>query len=251
MIVSHRHKFVFIKTHKTAGSSLETALGRECGDRDIVSHMEDNLATDIPRNYGPSSRLGPAYRKLKIVRKLVSRHSPLLGAYYYEHMPAWRVRDLLGEQVWNSYFTFCFERNPWDKAVSYYLWKKHGPTGLQMEFADYIREKSHRLPLDAALYFDDGDDDEGASGGKDEGADGHRESRVLVDRVFEFRQLAEALAELRERLGLELPEPLPREKTGLARERSRYSSFYDSESEARIRELYSREIRLMGYQFEA
>ncbi len=229
MIISHKHRFIFVKTHKTAGSSLEVALAAECGDDDVVSHMEDNIATGVPRNYGPSSWLGGAYNRHKLVRKLVSRHSPLLGAFYYEHMPAWRIRELVGAETWNSYFTFCFERNAWDKVVSYYLWKKHGQQRPMLPFEEYIERKPHRLPIDHKLYCD---------------AEG-----VMVDRVFEFRELSAALAELRERLGLELPEPLPREKTGVAVERKPYTEYYDEGSRQMVAELFAREIALMGYRF--
>ncbi|MEE4110997.1 MAG: hypothetical protein V2I24_16710 [Halieaceae bacterium] len=229
MIVSHRHRFIFVKTHKTAGSSLEVALARECGPNDIVSHMEDNIASGLPRNYGPDSFLGPAYNRFKLLRKLIGRHSPLLGAFYYEHMPAWRIRELVGEQVWKSYFTFCLERDPWDKTVSYYLWKKHGQGRSMPDFATYVERKPHRLPIDSPLYCDDGG--------------------VIVDRIFEFRDLPAALAELRQRLGLELPEPLPREKTGVARERRPYREYYDEATRERVAALFAREIEIMGYRF--
>mgnify|MGYP003123864328 CR=1 FL=1 len=229
MIVSHRHRFIFVKTHKTAGSSLEVALARECGDGDIVSHMEDNIASGLPRNYGPTSALGPIYNRHKLLRKLLSRHSPLLGAFYYEHMAASRIRELVGEDVWNSYFTFCFERNPWDKVVSYYLWKKHGQHKPMLPFDEYIARKPHRLPRDSDLYWDD--------------------SGIMVDRVFEFRDLSAGLAELRERLGLELPEPLPREKTGVAMERRPYTEYYSDGSREAVARLFAREIETMGYTF--
>jgi len=29
-------------------------------------------------------------------------HHPSVG--YYEHMPAWRVKTYLGDEIWNSYF---------------------------------------------------------------------------------------------------------------------------------------------------
>lgn len=247
MIVSHKHRFIFVKTHKTAGSSLEVALAQECAAADIVTHMEDNIGSGVPRNYGPESWLGPAYNGSKWVRKLVDRHSPLLGAFYYEHMPASRIKKLVGEDVWDSYFTFCFERNPWDKAVSYYLWKQQGQGRDMPSFAQYIQNKPHRLPRDARLYFDDGDDIH-----SDIHSDKHvddRNSQILVDRVFEFRQLATALQELRERLNLKLPEPLPREKTGVAVKRKPYQDYYDERSKTRIAELFSREIELMDYQF--
>lgn len=230
MIISHRHRFIFVKTHKTAGSSLEVALARECGEDDIVSHMEDNIASGIPRNYGPSSRWGRGYNDSKLLRKVIDRHSPLLGAFYYEHMPAWRISELLGQEVWASYFTFCFERNPWDKTVSYYLWKKHGQEKSMPAFADYVERKAHRLPVDSKLYCDD--------------------KGAMVDRIYEFRELGSALAELRERLGLALPEPLPREKTGVAAERKHYSEYYDARSREQVARLFRREIALMGYTFE-
>ena len=231
MIISHEHRFIFVKTHKTAGSSLEVALARECAAGDIVSHMEDNIASGLPRNYGPSSALGASYNRFKLVRKIVNRHSPLLGAYYYEHMPASRIRQLVGEEVWSSYFTFCFERNPWDKSVSYYLWKTEGQGKSLPEFSEYVRRKSHRLPVDSQLYCD-------AQG-------------PIVDRVFEFRNLSSALSELRERLGLSIPEPLPREKTGVASSRKPYSAYYDDKTRDAIATLFRREIALFDYRFES
>lgn len=39
MIVCHEHKFIFIKTRKTAGTSAEIALSQHCGTRDIITPM--------------------------------------------------------------------------------------------------------------------------------------------------------------------------------------------------------------------
>ncbi len=230
MIVSHEHRFIFVKTHKTAGSSLEIALARGCGPDDIVSHMEDNIDSGGPRNYGPTSVLGPLYNSSRLLRKLVHRHSPLLGAFYYEHMPAWRIRELLGAETWNSYFTFCFERNPWDKVVSYYYWKLYGQGRPMPEFGDWLQRKTHRLPVDSPLYCD---------------ADGE----VLVDKIYEYRDLSAALEDLRQRTGLELAEPLPREKAEIAPERRPYTEFYDDAGREQVARLFAREIELMGYRF--
>lgn len=230
MIVSHKYQFIFIKTHKTAGSSLEMALGPLCGPDDIVTHMETNLDSGVPRNYGPTSALGAYYNKYKVVRKLVGRHSRWLGAYYYEHMPAWRVRELVGEDVWRSYFKFCVERNPWDKVVSYYLWKSYGQGKKMPSFSDYVTHKTHRLPANAKLYFD-GD-------------------KLLVDNVYEFSRLGEMLADLRGRLGIDIHEPLPREKTGIKVDRKPFAEYYNQKTRAIIARVFSKEIELMGYQFD-
>ena len=37
MIISHEHKFIFIKTAKTGGSTIENILGNHLGDKDVAS----------------------------------------------------------------------------------------------------------------------------------------------------------------------------------------------------------------------
>jgi len=229
MIVSHRHRFIFIKTHKTAGSSLEMALGALCDAGDIVTHMETNIDSGIPRNYHSKPWLGNWYDRSRWVRKLIPRHSTFLGHYFYEHMPAWRVRELVGEDIWGSYFKFCFERNPWDKVVSYYLWKTLGQEKDLPNFRDYVMRKSHRLPLDANLYCD--------------------QDQLLVDKVYEFRELSGAISDLRDKLAVELYEPLPAEKVGIKPDRKAYADYYNDETKQQVANLYAREIKLMGYQF--
>ena len=62
--------------------------------------------------------------------------------------------DFVGDDIWNSYYKFCFERNSWAKVVSYYNWKKCGKARRRVPaFRDYVLKKSHRLPKDANLYF--------------------------------------------------------------------------------------------------
>ena len=39
MIISHKWKFIFIKTQKCAGSSVERALAPVCGPRDILTKV--------------------------------------------------------------------------------------------------------------------------------------------------------------------------------------------------------------------
>ncbi len=45
MIISHKHKFIFIKTRKTSGTSMEISLSQFCGDDDIITPItyEDEL----------------------------------------------------------------------------------------------------------------------------------------------------------------------------------------------------------------
>ena len=41
MIISHSHRFIFIKSEKTAGTSIEAALSAHCSGDDIVTPIND------------------------------------------------------------------------------------------------------------------------------------------------------------------------------------------------------------------
>lgn len=230
MIISHRYKFIFIKTHKTAGSSMEMALASMCGANDIVTPMESNWGTGIPRNFHDGRPLARAYFRHKILRKCINRNSPMLGPWYYEHMAATRVRKLIGEEIWQSYHKFCFERNPWAKVVSYHNWKRHGQGRIVPEFREWVMQKTHRLPLDARLYFDG--------------------EQCLMDEVIDYSDFKSGFARVCEKLGLPYDGNMPREKTGVHQQQGmHYRDYYDEETQARVAECFRREIQMMDYQF--
>lgn len=230
MIISHQHKFIFIKTHKTAGSSMEMALAPLCGPDDIITPMESNAKSSIPRNYHEKHILGRLYAQSRLIRKCIPRHCPLLGAWYYEHMPALRVRELVGEKIWNSYKTFCYERNPWAKVVSYYNWKKNGQGRKMPTFEEYVMKKSHRLPIDARLYFDG--------------------EHSIVDEVYDYQSFEITFPQVCEKLGIPLSGSIPKEKTGVKQEKTGgYQEYYNDETREHVGRLFSREIDLMGYTF--
>jgi len=39
MIISHKHKFIYIKCRKTAGTSIEMSLSKLCGPQDIITPL--------------------------------------------------------------------------------------------------------------------------------------------------------------------------------------------------------------------
>lgn len=229
MIISHRYRFIFIKTHKTAGSSMEMALGPLCGPEDIITPMESNAGSGIPRNFHENSLLGRTYARSRLFRKCLHRHSPQLGGWYYEHMPATRVRQLVSEEVWNGYHKFCFERNPWDKVVSYYNWKKFGQRKPMPDFKTWVMEKTHRLPADASLYFDG--------------------EQCLMDEVLEYHQFIPRFEALCGKLGIPFDGVMPREKTNITKEKIDFRTYYDDETREKVGSKFQREISHMNYVF--
>lgn len=132
MIISHKHKFIFIKTMKTAGSSLEIHLSKFCGSKDVFTSMsyENHSGQNCRSYFNPIADIGEfglkeAFKNLKRKRR------------YYNHMPAWLIKDRIGKNIWDNYFKFCFERNPWDKTVSHYYWRKHR---TPMSLDDYFKK---------------------------------------------------------------------------------------------------------------
>ena len=86
MILSHEHRFIFLKTRKTAGTSIEIALSKFCGDKDIITRItnQDEILRSQLGFRGPQNFLVRASKYdfldiLRIVRDgrlRINNHDP-------------------------------------------------------------------------------------------------------------------------------------------------------------------------------
>lgn len=110
MIISHRHRFVYVKTRKTASTSIEIAMSKFCGPEDVITPI---VATDEQVR----TRLGYRGPQNYLVESVSGARVELVN-----HAPALLARRILGES-WQQYFFFTIERNPFDRAISQYYWE--------------------------------------------------------------------------------------------------------------------------------
>ena len=150
MIISHKHKYIFFKPMKVAGSSVEAALGLSAGPDDILTgtaYIEERNHPDFdysPQNnfhdvvlnglaavqfikdrvndpQGPEDEALLKYLAPEVLEQgLEIQH---VKTKFSGHMTPPSVFDSKYYPVRASdYFKFTVLRNPWDLCVSYFWW---------------------------------------------------------------------------------------------------------------------------------
>jgi Sulfotransferase family len=227
MIVSHAHRFIFLKTKKTAGTSTELALSACCGADDIIPPLRKHEA--LRRGAGPRNwqRTGPSriWRQLVDVKLLGKRPDRI---DYHPHMSASDLRAAIGKACWNAYFKFVVERNPWDRQVSYWQFSRAKMNAPDMSLRDSLALPRSRLKNPKYYMIDD---------------------ELVVDHVIRYEHLDADLAAVMAHLGLGSALELPR-ANGAFRKSGDYRTHFDDETRDWVAEAYKTEIALFGYRFE-
>ena len=228
MIISHKLETVFVKTRKTAGTSIEFALAAVCGPDDVITQVPQEEKARLEFAGRSKQNDDVTWRTLTpkwAVTWLLFRRRPRLVR---EHSPAVRARKLLGKEQWCRYYTWAVERNPWDKAVSRYFWE--ASRGDVPSFSEYLRGAPRHMLSCFDLYSKRGE--------------------IIVDRVLRFENLADELPQVWDRLGV-APPALPRMKGGHRPAETRdYRTMYSDRDAEFIANVCAREIAAFGYRFE-
>ena len=116
VLVSHKHKLIYIKTFKTASTATECFLQSAL--------FGDNLDSLIQKHFNPYTGLEENHA----VHDEVETHEKIVGkrgkgktkrGIWFNHMDACSIRKELGQEIFDSYIKASSFRNPYDQVVSY------------------------------------------------------------------------------------------------------------------------------------
>lgn len=211
MLVSHTHKFIYLKTRKTAGTSVEAYFDQFCLPPNELHGQHDLV--------GRQSKYGICSGRNNLTHIEPNIDADVQAYSVYNHMSAEELKQELGNEIWSSYFKFCVVRNPWDRAISMF-WFKDSLLRYKLEqnpdlsFDEIIKQfeywsgtvpNKRWVEPDYNIWSIDG--------------------QCIVDDVVRYETINEDCARLSLKFGKEFTE-LPRYKTESRKQKHPYQSYY-------------------------
>ncbi|MBV9571791.1 MAG: hypothetical protein JO056_11170 [Alphaproteobacteria bacterium] len=233
MIASFLHNFIFIKTKKTAGTTVEMVLAPACGPDDIITplgvldEMARGKGEPLCRNFAdPGIEDAARYaitsgsrRQMKSLKSLIHRTE------FYNHMPASEIRDKLPKRFWLKAYKFTVERHPYEKAVSqaYFGYKDSEPFGTYLD--RFVRRGKYSS---FEMYSIDGE--------------------VVVQDFLRQERLADDLQAMAWKLGIPIANEIPRAKSGSRADRRPAREILSDGQKEIVYGFCKKEFELLGYE---
>jgi hypothetical protein len=161
------------------------------------------------------------------------RHFPKYFGLH-THATARQVREIVGRKIFDSYYKFAVERNPWDRQVALYAhrqWKRGRPVDhFDRDMRSLIYRSTEYVRLNNWSVYAIG-------------------REIVADRVLRYERLDEEIDELITTLGLPGSLDMPRLRS-YATDRPHYSTYYSDATRDLVARWYAKEIEALGYRFE-
>lgn len=215
MPLSSEHQLIFIHIPKNAGSSIEEALSIRASPKTLLS-----------RSYMPDE------------------------IYALQHLPFDDLKRVVSPEQWLNYRKFAVVRNPWDRIVSDWHWRRRGGLPLgHMSFPEFVKYVTDTISdPDWGRKFKKADFQTSYMG--------HFKPQVAYVgtskdevRVLRFERLSREWPRYcMDVIGRELPLPLTNDS---ARGKKHYSEEYEGNEELinAVRVAYKDDIERFGYEF--
>ncbi|MDO5612637.1 MAG: sulfotransferase family 2 domain-containing protein [Paracoccus sp. (in: a-proteobacteria)] len=215
MIISTRHRYIFVHIPKTGGTSLTQALEQRVGRDDII-------LSDTPKGRARRRRVKDATARGRL----------------WKHATLADIEGLVDPAIYADYLILTIVRNPWDRMVSMYHWARdqrfsHPLVRLAqtVDFDEFIRSPIARPTMARRIgyYLTDSRGTEWPA------------------LILRFETLAADTEGLGRRLGLKL-NPLPHLKKSA---RGDYRSYYTAETAGIVAAAAQESVTRFGYSFDA
>lgn len=232
MLVSHSKKFIYTKTVKTAGTSVESYYEPFC-------MPEAEWQESHSRNEFVSQAGIVGYRG-----------KDPSGCKYYNHMPASEIKNLIGEEIWETYFKFTVIRNPFTKLVSAW-YHFHRPNVRVISTLKSIISDPEYLQL---FFFQKKDIANFRAWILNGGTVIDRDKylingEVAVDYFIKYEELVKGIEHVNTALGIsDYSRNIPTFKSGIRNSKIPIGDFYDSNTENLVRKNYEWEFEHFGYE---
>lgn len=262
MIISHKHKFIFLHTPKTAGSSICEYFSQFIGDDDILNGWNHSLRKGIPYNRKTLSMVNNKFG-LKMISKAINLRKedklifdrPIIEYAFREilkkkigtssrHATANHLKNF-DEKAWKKYFKFAFVRNPYTQALSAWLFEEKKWSILndnklinekkltKQKFIKWLKnirnKKSYfydKFPASKIYTL---------------------ENKIAVDYIGKFENLRRDVLKIKKIL------KLPKEKFKLEHTKKNTSKnhlkYYNNESKELVKKIWAEDLEFFKYSF--
>lgn len=203
MIISHSKQFIYVKAQRSASSSTEKLLQWACDSEDIIGWK------------GPPPKPD--------------------DVEYYNHMTATQIKQKVTPEQWNTYYKFGNIRNPWDRIVSVYFFRKDILSKNPHSNTDWVDGESfeqfvlnRKLPQTFCEFY----------GGCQE-----------MDFTIRFENIQEDIMMVSNELNLNLDINLLTPPIIEAVRDVDYTSYYNDTTKDFVAQKYAEDIENFGYKF--
>ncbi len=218
MLLSVKHRFLFVHIAKTGGTSVRAALER--------------------RRWAD-----PWYWPMFLCSRFSHLSGHRLGSKFPRHAKVLAAKEMLPKEFFDELFKFGFVRNPWDLQVSsFHHIRRERPQFLEGHevFADFLRwkldpQRPYQYHLNTSIEWQ-----------SDYLIDLH--GNLAVDFIGRYERLHADFATACARIGIPAP-ALPHARQATDRSKD-YRSYYTDETADLVARHFWRDIQMLGYTFD-
>ncbi|ESQ15939.1 MAG TPA: sulfotransferase [Chromatiaceae bacterium] len=218
MLLSPKHRFLFVHIAKTGGTSVRAALAmRRWAD--------------------------PWYWPMFLCSRFSHLSGHRIGTKFPRHAKVIAARELLPRDYFDALFKFAFVRNPWDLQVSsfHHIRRERAHyLGGHQNFADFLRwkldpERPYQFHIDTSIELQ-----------SDYLIDLH--GNLLVDFIGRYEHLEQDFQTACKHIGLR-GISLPHRRRAHDRKQD-YRHYYDDASRELVAHYFAPDIERLGYAFD-